>query len=98
MRKTPLVLFGDAIRKLRRERGWSQQELAERSNLHLNFVGRLERGQIISPELISVLKLAMGLEVEPAILLLVFTPEVMKRLRPSLRREASKPHEAFKRD
>jgi transcriptional regulator with XRE-family HTH domain len=95
MRRSPLVQFGDTVRELRRERDWSQQELAERSNLHLNFVGRLERGQIISPELISIVKLAMGFGVLPADLFRGFTPGVMKRLRASLRREVQNPHEPF---
>ena len=93
MLRSPLAVFGDTVRRLRRERNWSQEELAERANVHLNFVGRLERGQIVSPELISVLKLAMALEVEPSVLLTDFTPALMKKLRPLLRREARNPHQ-----
>jgi XRE family transcriptional regulator, regulator of sulfur utilization len=95
MARSPLLLLGDTVRELRRARGWSQETLAEKSNLHLNFVGRLERGEIVSPELISILKLAMGLDVTPAELLARFTPEQMKRLRSALRREVRNPHEAF---
>lgn len=88
-----MIVFGDNVRRLRRDRGLTQEALAERSNLHLNFVGRLERGQILSPELISMLKLAAGLGVEPSALLEPFTPVVMKRLRARLMRESANPHE-----
>lgn len=93
MRSSPLALFGDTVRKLRRAKNWSQERLASEANLHLNFVGRLERGQIVSPELISVLKLAMALDVEPAALLAAFTSDVMRKLRPLLQRETRNPHE-----
>lgn len=93
MGRSPLAVFGDTVRRLRREKQWSQEELAERANVHLNFVGRLERGQIVSPELISILKLAIALEVGPSMLLADFTPAVMRKLRPLLRREARNPHQ-----
>ena len=87
MHRSALTVLGDTVRRLRRERDLSQGELANRSNLHINFVGRLERGHIVSPELISILKLAMGLGVEPHALLADFTPAVMRKLRPFLRKE-----------
>lgn len=90
MQKPALTVFGDTVRRLRRERGWSQEELALRSNLHINFIGRLERGHIVSPELISILKLAMGLEVEPPVLFQDFSPGVMRKLRPVLGLEAAR--------
>jgi transcriptional regulator with XRE-family HTH domain len=36
--------FSHALRKLRAERGWSQEELAERSGLHRTYVSGIERG------------------------------------------------------
>ena len=39
------VLVGQRIRNLRKERGWSQEELGERADLHHTYVGAVERGE-----------------------------------------------------
>ena len=38
-------VIGDRIRNLRNERGWSQEELAHRSDISPSHIGRLERGE-----------------------------------------------------
>ena len=39
-----LVQFGRAVRKRRIERGWSQEEFAEKAELHRTYVADIERG------------------------------------------------------
>jgi ribosome-binding protein aMBF1 (putative translation factor) len=37
--------FGDRIRALRNDQGWSQEELADRAGLHRTYIGSVERGE-----------------------------------------------------
>lgn len=52
--------FGRLVRETRMKLGLSQEELAERSGLHRNAIGFLERGER-SPSLESVFAISRGL-------------------------------------
>ena len=57
-----------SVRKLRKARGWSQEEFASRCNLHRTYVGAIERAEE-NLTLKTLDKLAKALQVHPAQLL-----------------------------
>ena len=54
-----LIALGERIRELREERGWSQEEFADRCGLHRTAVGLLERAERI-PRLDTLMTLSKG--------------------------------------
>jgi transcriptional regulator with XRE-family HTH domain len=56
---------GEKLQKLRLERFWSRAELAEKSGIHRDHIGRLERGEGGSSHPPTVRHLAEALGVDP---------------------------------
>ena len=56
------------IIRLRKERGWSQEELADRAGLHRTYISGVERG-VRNPTITVVAKIAAALGVEAALLM-----------------------------
>jgi transcriptional regulator with XRE-family HTH domain len=52
------------VRKLRLDRGLSQQKLAELADLHRNYVGGVERGER-NIAILNIVRLARALKVKP---------------------------------
>jgi len=61
----PLKQFGRHLVKLRKARGWSQEQLALESGLARSYVSGIERG-LRNVALINICVLADTLEVPPA--------------------------------
>ncbi len=55
-------VVGEAIRSHRKRAGFTQEELAEKADLHHNFIGEVERGNM-EISLGSMLKIAKALNV-----------------------------------
>ncbi len=70
--------LGAAVRELRARCGLSQERLGGRGNLHRNYVGAIERGEI-NPTLRVVLKLCYGLDVSLAELVAVYERQLVSR-------------------
>ena len=67
-RPDPRILFGKRVRELRLALNLSQEKLAERAELHRNYVGGVERGER-NVSLVNIVKLARGLDTAPSELL-----------------------------
>jgi len=52
------------VQRIRRERGWSQEELAFESGLHRTYISGIERGAR-NPTVLVLGKLAEALDVNP---------------------------------
>lgn len=60
--------LGLNVRRIRAEKGWSQEDLAFESGLHRTYISGIERG-IRNPTIVILAKLAETLGVEPGELL-----------------------------
>ncbi|BAZ31761.1 XRE family transcriptional regulator [Cylindrospermum sp. NIES-4074] len=63
-----LQKFGKSVRTLRKAKGLSQEQLAELSGLHRNYIGGVERGER-NIALLNIICIAKALGVSPSELL-----------------------------
>ena len=61
------VKFGKTVRRLRLEKGWTQEVLADRARLHPTYIGGIERGER-NVGLDNIIRLARALGEHPAAL------------------------------
>lgn len=61
--------LGLNVQRIRRERKWSQEELAFESGLHRTYISGSEQGAR-NPRILVITRLADGLNVEPDVLFL----------------------------
>lgn len=79
MKKTELILFGKSVRRLREQKGLSQESLADLSHLHRTYIGGIERGER-NVGLLNLLRLSKALKVLPSELLQDFDKKVMSTI------------------
>jgi transcriptional regulator with XRE-family HTH domain len=61
---TPQAKFGAQVRRLRLSRGWTQEELAQRTGRHWTYIGGIERGERnVTIRVIADLARAFGVEI-----------------------------------
>jgi transcriptional regulator with XRE-family HTH domain len=63
MRPNPHKLLAENMRRLRQERGWSQEQLGIESDLHRTYIGAVERLER-NPSLASIESIAAAFDVE----------------------------------
>ncbi len=63
--KNPNQAFGKLVAGLRQSVGLSQEELADRAEIHRTYVSQIERG-LKSPTIITLLRLSNALETTPS--------------------------------
>ncbi len=73
-----ITAFGRVVRKARIAKGLSQEQLAERANLHRNFVSLVERG-LSKIALDSLFSLADALEMRTSELIRLTEEEAHKK-------------------
>lgn len=68
MKDDPRILLGRMVRSLRKDQGWSQEDLAFESDLDRTYIGGIEQGRR-NVGLINICKIAKALSVDPSSLL-----------------------------
>ncbi len=68
MKKNVLENFGSRVREERNNKGLSQEQLAEKANLHRTYIGMIERAEK-NITLLNIAKIANALEIKIAKLL-----------------------------
>jgi len=63
--RSPQQRLGRQIRQLRLKKGWTQEELAERTNRHWTYIGGIERGKRnVTLQVIADIARALGVEIQ----------------------------------
>ena len=62
-KKKILVVFGNKVREIRKDRGLSQEELSYRADLHRTYIGMIERAEK-NITLTNIEKISKALDVD----------------------------------
>lgn len=69
MKNVNTTVFGEVVRKLRKEKGLTQQELEKKTGINRAYIAQIETGKIKNTSIATLNRLAHGLEVEQSELL-----------------------------
>jgi transcriptional regulator with XRE-family HTH domain len=58
-----ILKIAENLKRLRKEKGWSQQELAEKAKLSYNAITKIEQGCSMHPSITTIIKIADAFEV-----------------------------------
>jgi transcriptional regulator with XRE-family HTH domain len=72
------MAFGKAVRRLRVERGYSQEAFAAKAKVGRSYMGQVERGEV-NISIDNIQKIAKGLGLTPGQLLLAADAEAKAR-------------------
>ena len=61
-KKNILIIFGEKVREIRKEKGLSQEELAHKADLHRTYIGMIERAEK-NITLLNIEKIANSLQI-----------------------------------
>lgn len=61
-KKNILIIFGEKVREIRKEKGLSQEELAHKADLHRTYIGMIERAEK-NITLLNIQKIANALQI-----------------------------------
>lgn len=64
LKKSQRKIIGEAVFKFRKKAGLSQEALAEKADIHNNYVGRIERGEC-APTVEILVRIAKALKIPP---------------------------------
>lgn len=56
------IKLGKRIRKIRKEKGFSQEELADKAKVHRTYMGKIERGES-NPPIYTIYRISKALSV-----------------------------------
>ena len=88
MREDLAIAFGQVIRRMRDERGWSQEKLAEESERSRNLIARFEQGRS-QPSLESLWDLARAFGTRPHELIELADAQLVRNQRSRAPRQRS---------
>ncbi|GAA3411823.1 helix-turn-helix domain-containing protein [Paenibacillus hodogayensis] len=72
-----LIAFGITLKNIRKEKGYTQEQLSDYSRIDRSFISELENGEK-APTLLTLISLAKALRIKPSMLMQILEFELDK--------------------